>query len=264
MSSHGGSSLLVVKFGGTSLATPQRVRRAAERLGALRARGHAIVAVVSAAAGTTDRILDWLTDLSGGGGADREADRALATGEVLSAAFLATALKACGVPARSLTGAEAGIHAEGWFGAGRPTRLDRAPIHSVLEAGLLPVVAGFQASLEGSGETVTLGRGASDLSAVFLALHLSASECHIVTDVDGVYAHDPRVRRKSARFASLSHGHLCELARGGARVVQAAAAELARDHGLPLRIYHYRAPLTQSNGTVVGHGEPGSGLPVSA
>jgi aspartate kinase len=249
MSSHGGSSLLVVKFGGTSLATPQRVRRAAERLGALRARGHAVVAVVSAAAGTTDRILDWLTDLSGGGGADREADRALATGEVLSAAFLATALKACGVPARSLSGA---------------TRLDRTPIHSVLEAGFLPVVAGFQASLEDSGETVTLGRGASDLSAVFLALHLSASECHIVTDVDGVYAHDPRVRRKSTRFASLSHGHLCELARGGARVVQAAAAELARDHGLPLRIYHYRAPLNQPAGTVVGPGESGLDLPVSA
>jgi aspartate kinase len=264
MSSHGGSSLLVVKFGGTSLATPQRVRRAAERLGALRARGHAVVAVVSAAAGTTDRILDWLTDLSGGGGADREADRALATGEVLSAAFLATALKACGVPARSLSGAEAGIRAEGWFGAGRPTRLDRTPIHSVLEAGFLPVVAGFQASLEDSGETVTLGRGASDLSAVFLALHLSASECHIVTDVDGVYAHDPRVRRKSTRFASLSHGHLCELARGGARVVQAAAAELARDHGLPLRIYHYRAPLNQPAGTVVGPGESGLDLPVSA
>jgi aspartate kinase len=241
MSSHGGSSLLVVKFGGTSLATPQRVRRAAERLGVLRARGHAVVAVVSAAAGTTDRILDWLSDLSAGGG-----------------------LKACGVPALSLTGGEAGIRAEGGFGAGRPTRLDRGPIHSALEAGLVPVVAGFQASLESSGETVTLGRGASDLSAVFLALNLSASECHIVTDVDGVYAHDPRVRRKPARFASLSHGDLCELARGGARVVQAAAAELARDHGLPLRVYHYRAPLSQSTGTVVGHGGPGSGLPVSA
>ena len=264
MSSHDGSSLLVVKFGGTSLATPQRVRRAAERLGGFRARGYAVVAVVSAAAGATDRILDWLADLSGGGAPDRETDRALATGEALSAAFLATALKACGVPALSLTGSEAGIRAEGRFGAGRPSRLDQAPIRSALEAGLLPVVAGFQASLEGSGETVTLGRGASDLSAVFLALNLSASECHIVTDVDGVFAHDPRVQRRSARFASLSHGHLCELAQGGARVVQAAAAELARDHQLPLRIYHYRAALNQPAGTVVGPGEPGLDLPVSA
>jgi len=264
MSSSPGSSLLVVKFGGTALATPKRIRRASARLAGLRARGHAIVAVVSAAAGTTDRILDWLVGLAGTGAPDREADRALATGEALSAAFLAAALNSHGIPARSLSGGEAGLRAEGGFGAGQLHRLDPAAIRLALEAGCLPVVAGFQAALESSGDTVTLGRGASDLTAVFLAAHLSATECHIVTDVDGVYADDPRRWRAAPRFASLSHDRLCELAQGGARVVQVAAAELARDHRVPLRIYHYRAPVDRPAGTTVGLPGFDLDLPVSA
>ena len=263
MSLSRGSSLLVVKFGGTSLATPERVRRAAARLGALRARRHALVVVVSAAAGTTDRILDWLLELSDGP-TGREADRALATGEALSSAFLAFALTSRGIPARSLSGGEAGLLAEGPFGAGELCRLDPSAIRLTLEAGFLPVVAGFQAALADSGETVTLGRGASDLTAVFLAAHLSAAECHIVTDVDGVYSDDPRQQPAAERYSSLSHEDLCEVVHRGARVVHTTAAELARDHRVPLRIYHHHAPVDRPGGTTVGPTGFDRELPVSA
>jgi aspartate kinase len=259
-----GPSLLVVKFGGTSLATPDRVRRATARLAALRARGHALVVVVSAAAGTTDRILDWLQQLSGGGPTDREADRALATGEALSAAFLATALTSRGIPARSLSGGEAGLVAEGRFGAGELRHLDPSAIRLTLDSGFVPVVAGFQAALVDSGETVTLGRGASDLTAVFLAARLGAAECHIVTDVDGVYTDDPRRRPAAERYTSLSHDGLCEVVHRGARVVHTAAADLARDHGVPLRIYHFHAPTDRPGGTTVGGSSSELELPVSA
>jgi aspartate kinase len=221
------------------------------------------VAVVSAAAGTTDRILDWLAQLGGGVVGDREADRALATGEELSAALLAAALSSRGVLARSLSGGEAGLRAEGTFGAGELRHLDPVALRFALQAGVLPVVAGFQAALLDSGETVTLGRGASDLTAVFLAAQLSADECHIVTDVDGVYADDPR-RRAAPRFASLSHARLCELAHGGARVVQTVAADLARERSVRLRIYHYRASVDFPGGTTVGQPSLDRELPVSA
>lgn len=261
--SHAPASPVVVKFGGTSLATPRRVRLAASRLASLQAGGRAVVAVVSAAAGTTDRILDWLGEMGAPGDAARESDRALATGEALSAALLATALAASGTAARSLTGGEAGLRARGPFGAGELCRLDGAAIASLLAGGVIPVVAGFQARVD-SGETVTLGRGASDLTAVFLSAHLPADECHIVTDVDGVHMSDPRLHRSARRIPVLSHEELCGLAHAGAKVVQGAAAELARDHRVRLRIYHYRAPVDRPGGTTVVSPAEGAALKVSA
>jgi aspartate kinase len=256
--------LLVVKFGGTSLASPARVRRAAARLARLEREGYRVVSVVSAAAGTTDRILGWHADVSGEGRLDREADRALATGELLSAALLSAALGAKGLRSRSFTGREAGIIAEGPHGAGRLERLDPEPLNSALATGTIPVVAGFQAGLAGTGETVTLGRGASDLTAVFLAAHLGAPECHIVTDVDGVYSSDPRRGGRGAKFRRLSHERLCQLARDGARVVQVEAAELAHAHGISLRIYHYRAPHDRPGGTTVADSPESDTIAVSA
>jgi aspartate kinase len=209
-----------------------------------------VVAVVSAAGGATDRITRMLAAVSAGRPHPREADRALATGEDLSAALLASALAALGVPARSLRGGEAGVRVEGGFCGGRIARIDPAPLRSLLDAGLVPVVSGFQGA-RADGETVTLGRGASDLSAVAIAAALGAAECHIVTDVAGVFDRDPRVDAAARVFPRLTHGELLRLAVDGAKVVHPEAAREAQRSGVPLRIHHFRAPFEGDHGTVV-------------
>jgi aspartate kinase len=179
----------------------------------------------------------------------READRALATGEALSSAVLAAALEASGVRARSLSGAEGGILAAGPFGSAAILRVETARIERLLAAAVVPVVAGFQGGRD-DGETVTLGRGSSDTTAVALAAALGA-ECHIVTDVAAVFDRDPRVDPDARALPSLTADELVALAESGAKVVQAGAAHLARDAGVPLHIYSFRAPLSGQGGTVV-------------
>jgi len=244
------SAILVIKLGGTSLASAARIRRAARRLRAHARAGRRVVAVVSAAGGTTDRIVRMLAGASGRRPAPREADRALATGEDLSAALLASALAALGVSARSLRGGEAGVRAEGGFCGGRIARVDPAPLRALLDAGVVPVVSGFQGARV-DGETLTLGRGASDLSAVAIAAALGPAECHIVTDVAGVFDRDPRHDAGARFFPALTHGELLRLAVDGAKVVHPEAAREARRSRVPLRIYHFRAPLDGEQGTVV-------------
>jgi len=243
-------STLVLKFGGTSLGTAARVRRAARRLRAHARAGRRVVAVVSAAGGATDRIARLLAAVSHGRPAPREADRALATGEDLSAALLASALAALGVAARSLRGGEAGVRAEGGHCGGRIARVDPAPLRALLDAGVVPIVSGFQGA-RADGETVTLGRGASDLSAVALAAALGPAECHIVTDVEGVFDRDPRAGADARFFPRLTHGELRRLAEAGAKVIHPEAAREAQRAGVPLRIYHFRAPLSGEPGTRV-------------
>ncbi|HEU4562335.1 MAG TPA: hypothetical protein VFS20_31180 [Longimicrobium sp.] len=244
------STPLVIKFGGTSLATASRIRRAARRVRAQLRRGRRVAVVVSANGGATDRIVRLLAQVSAGGRpAPREADRALATGEDLSAALLASALGALGIAARSLRGGEAGVWADGGFCGGRIRQVDSSPLRELLNAGIIPVVSGFQ-GLREDGETVTLGRGASDLSAVAIAGALGA-ECHIVTDVRGVYDRDPRADAAARLFDRIDHGQLVRLAERGARVVQREAALEAQRRGVPLRIYHFAASLEADTGTVV-------------
>jgi len=244
------SDILVVKLGGTSLASAARVRLAARRLRAHARAGRRVVAVVSAAGGATDRIARMLAAVSRGRPHPREADRALATGEDLSAALLASALAALGIPSRSLRGGEAGVRVEGGFCGGRIERVDPAPLRALLDAGIVPIVSGFQGA-RADGETVTLGRGASDLSAVAIAAALGPAECHIVTDVEGVFDRDPRVDAAAHFFPRLTHGELLRLAETGAKVVHAEAAREAKRAGVPLRIHHFRAPLDGEHGTVV-------------
>ena len=238
----------VIKFGGTSLATAARVLRAAARVRAHLRRGRSVVVVVSAAAGATDRILARAARVSGAAAA-RETDRALATGEELSAALLAAALVASGVRARSLRGGEAGVEAVGEFGAGGIRRVHDVSLRRLLERGIVPVVSGFQGRRD-DGETLTLGRGGSDTSAVAIAAALRAP-CDIVTDVEGVFDRDPRTDPAALRHDELTHAELLELADAGARVVHPAAARLALEHGVDLRIYHFRAPLSGRAGTRV-------------
>lgn len=259
------SRVLVIKFGGTSLRTAARIRGAARRVAAHRRRGRSVVVVVSATAGTTDRIVRQLarTAASGRPGA-READRALATGEDLAAALLASALCGAGVRSRSLRGGEAGVRAEGGFCGGRIAAVDAAPLRALLGAGTVPVVSGFQGVRE-DGETVTLGRGASDLSAVALAA--AGAECHVVTDVRGVFDRDPRTEPQARFFGHLRYDEPVSLAERGAKVIHPEAAVQARRFGVPLRIYHFQAPLAGA-GTVVSADAPpsrvelrGSGVP---
>ena len=248
------AGILVVKFGGTSLGTPARIRRAARRVAALVASGRRVVAVVSAMGHTTDQILGTLGALAAGRSASaaREVDRALATGEDLSAALLAAALHVLGVPARSLRGGEAGVRAAGAFGAARVSRVDARRLRALLARGVVPVVSGFQGQRRDL-EVATLGRGGSDTSAVAIAASLGPAPCHIVTDVDAVYDRDPRLHADARPIPRLSHAELLELARTGAQVVAAEAARLAAERGVPLRVLAFDArPDDERSGTFVG------------
>ena len=241
--------LIVIKFGGTSLGTAARVRRAARRVRAHVRAGDRVVAVVSAAGNTTDRILARLRSVDRERCA-REYDRALATGEDLSAAVFAAALESLGVRARSLRGGEAGIVAEGEHGAASLHTLDATSLRTLLAQDIVPVVAGFQA-IRPDGETVTLGRNGSDATAVFLAGKLHANACHIVTDVAFVCDADPRINPQARALPHLSHGALRELTESGSEVVQHAAALLAEQFGTPLHVYHFDARDHEPRGTVV-------------
>ena len=241
--------LLVLKFGGHALANPTRVRIAARRIAAWRRRGVDVVAVASAPAGLTDRLLASAARVSSPA-AHRELDRLLATGEDRSTSLLALALAAIDVPAKSLRGVEAGIQAGGDFGSGHVTEVDVTPLLALLGQGVVPVVAGFQAARL-DGETITFGRGGSDLTAVVLASALRADECHLIKDVDGVHTHDPRQAPQALRIPSLSHDDLLHFARSGSRVVHAGAAQHARNTAIELRVYSYRAPL-DGTGTRIG------------
>jgi aspartate kinase len=268
------NNVVVLKFGGTSVASPARLRRAAARIRAHRRAGRSVVVVVSAAGQSTDHLLAWTQGVERAGGAApaapaaaeggaREIDRALATGEDRSAALLALALWRLGVPARSLRGGEAGVRVAGDFGAGTIAGVERGRIDQLLEAGIVPVVSGFQGERE-DGETLTLGRGGSDISAVALAAALGNVPCHIVTDVDAVYDRDPRQDPEARPFAALGYAELVALTESGAEVLHPAAARLAERYGVPLRVYHHRAPLVGA-GTRVGprRGAAGAAAPTS-
>lgn len=303
--------VVVLKFGGTALASPPRVRRAAERVRAQVRAGRTVVVVVSAAGRETDRLLarigavaaaeqghrpagprvprgengtgpivaaggalDTTADVIGSlgdvanGAATRELDRILATGEDRSAGLLALALTLAGVPARSLRGGEAGIRGAGDFGAGAIERVETELLHHLLGTGIVPVISGFQA-VRADGETVTLGRGGSDISAVAIAAALGAATCHIVTDVDAVYDRDPRVDPGARPFASLEHAELIALTEAGAEVVHPRAARLAAAHAIPLRVYGHRAPNRdgsgsgENGGTWIGRIMHSAGTPVA-
>lgn len=239
------SGPVVLKFGGTSLGTPARILRAAERVAALHRKGRDVVAVVSARGHTTDRILKDLERLGAekAAAARRETDRVLATGEDLSAGLLAATLNTLGVPAKSLRGGEAGIRADGEFGTGRILEVDPSRLIELLSAGIVPVVSGFQGE-RADHETVTLGRGGSDTSAVAIAAALGSALCDIVTDVDAVYDRDPRRDPSAKAFVELTHEELLDLTTAGSQVVHPEAARLAQRHEIPLRVYSYSAPVS--------------------
>jgi aspartate kinase len=226
------ASLVVQKFGGSSLADADRIRRVARRIARERAKGAELVAVVSAMGDTTDELLalaEAITDEPD----SRELDVLLATGEHQSATLVSMALHAIGVPAISLTGAQAGITTDGRHGRARIAGVEPRRIRTELDAGKVVIVAGFQGVSQAAGqdgetttETTTLGRGGSDTTAVALAARLGADRCQIFTDVRGIYTADPRFVPGARQLSIIGYEEMLELAHQGAQVMQTRAVEL--------------------------------------
>ena len=228
-------ALLVQKYGGSSVADVARIGAVAARIAADRAAGNSVVAVVSAMGDTTDDLLALAAQVTGGALPDaREQDALLATGEIQSAALLAMALRARGVEAVSLSGAQAGISADGTFGKGRIAAIEPKRVREEVSAGRVVIVAGFQ-GVSGT-ETTTLGRGGSDTSAVALAAALGAERCQIFTDVTGVYTADPRVVAEARQLQVIGYEEMLELANQGAQVMQTRAVELGWVNGVTIEV----------------------------
>jgi len=225
-------ALIVQKYGGTSVGTIDRIKAVAERVARARRRGDQLVVVVSAMAGETNRLLQLGAQLSEAP-YPRESDALVATGEQVSAALLAIRLNALGCPAKSLLGHQLRIMTDSCHGAAKIKSVNRERIEQALEAGYVVVVAGFQ-GVTPDGDITTLGRGASDLTAVALAAALQAAACEIYTDVDGVYTADPNICPKARRLDRISYDEMLEMAGLGAKVLQLRSVELARRYNVPL------------------------------
>ncbi|MBI3746790.1 MAG: aspartate kinase [Chloroflexi bacterium] len=221
--------LVVQKFGGSSVADADRIRRVARRIARERAAGCDLVVVVSAMGDTTDELLALAEAITDEPDA-RELDMLLATGEHQSATLVSMALHSLGAPAISLTGAQAGITTDGRYGRARIANVEPARIREELHRGNIVIVAGFQgqsAVAAGQAEITTLGRGGSDTTAVALAAALRADRCQIFTDVRGIYTADPRVVTTARQLPVIGYEEMLELAHQGAQVMQVRAVELA-------------------------------------
>ncbi|WP_234380092.1 aspartate kinase [Streptomyces sp. CMB-StM0423] len=239
-------AVLVQKYGGTSLQTLDRVRRAALRIEEAWRRGPSVAVVVSARGGRTDELLRLAADV-GAPAASRELDQLLAVGEAESAALMALTLGAMGVPAVSLTGAQAGIRTTDRHGDALVSGIGAERVRAALAGGRVAVVTGFQ-GVDGAGDVATLGRGGSDTTAVALAARLRAATCEIYTDVDGVFTADPRVLPAARCLPWVDPGVMAEMAFAGARVLHTRCIELAAMEGVEVRV---RNVSSQAPGTTV-------------
>lgn len=239
-------SIVVQKYGGTSVGSLARIRAVAERVQRAKQVGHDVVVVVSAMAGETDRLLHLAHDVSATPDT-RELDMLLATGEMVSIALLAMTLKEAGCQAASFTGTQGGIVTNSAHTRARIKQITATRLRKALDAGVVPVVAGFQGSSEAQDFT-TLGRGGSDLTAVALAAALQADVCEIYTDVDGVYSADPNVVPDARQLARVSYDEMLELARLGAKVLQARAVLFAKKYAVSVVV---RSSFTESEGTLI-------------
>lgn len=224
---------IVLKFGGTSVADPERIRTGAGRVAGCVRSGLRVAVVVSAMGSTTNKLIALSDETSGGMPDRRELDQLLATGEQQSAALMAMELARQACPSVSFTGAQAGFLAEGPWGEGRILSVNPVRVEEACASGRVAVVTGFQAATV-SGDTITLGRGGSDLSAIALAGALGADSCRIFTDVDGVFSADPRKVPGAARIDCLSWEECLEMTFLGAKVMQSRSIEMAERLELPL------------------------------
>src|SRR5579884_873350 len=240
--------ILVQKYGGSSLASAERIRAVAERVIASHRADQPIVVVVSAMGDTTDDLIKLARQLAEEPD-DRELDLLLSTGETISCTLMAMTLRHMGHEAISLTGAQAGIRTDSSYSRARIVAVDPSRVHRELAAGRIVVVAGFQ-GITDEFDITTLGRGGSDTTAVAMAAILRANLCEIYTDVDGVYTADPRLEPRARKLAEISYEEMLELAQQGARVMHPRAVELGSGYGIPIVV---RSSFNTNPGTVI-HG----------
>ena len=240
-------SLIVQKYGGTSMGSPERIREVAKRVARFVKEGHQVVVVPSAMAGETNRLLGLAKELNPDPN-PRELDVIASTGEQVSIGLLSLALMAIGVKARSYTGFQVKILTDDAFTKARILSIDDANIRKDLAEGHVVVVAGFQ-GMDSAGNITTLGRGGSDTTGVALAAALKADECQIYTDVDGVYTTDPRIEPEARRLSTITFEEMLELASLGSKVLQIRSVEFAGKYKVKLRVL---SSFTDVNSTDMG------------
>lgn len=227
-------SLIVQKYGGTSVGSVDRIKAVAEKVKAFKALGHQVVVVVSAMSGETNRLIGLAKEMQANP-APREMDVLVSTGEQVTIALLSMALTEIGCPARSYTGGQVRILTDSAHTKARIQEIDQDSMRADLDQGRVLVVAGFQ-GVDEQGNITTLGRGGSDTTAVALAAALKADECQIYTDVDGVYTTDPRVEPRARRLDSITFEEMLEMASQGSKVLQIRSVEFAGKYRVPLRV----------------------------
>ncbi|MFE7742206.1 aspartate kinase [Nocardia sp. NPDC057455] len=240
-------ALVVQKYGGSSVATAERIRRVAERIVETKKQGHDVVVVCSAMGDTTDELLDLAQQVAPSPPA-REMDMLLTSGERISNALVAMAIHSLGAEARSFTGSQAGVITTGAHGNAKIIDVTPGRVRDALDQGLVVLVAGFQGVSQDSRDVTTLGRGGSDTTAVALAAALQADVCEIYTDVDGVFTADPRIVPDAQRLEQVSYEEMLELAACGAKVLMLRCVEYARRYNVPV---HVRSSYTDKQGTYV-------------
>ncbi|MFA7594261.1 MAG: aspartate kinase, partial [Thiohalobacteraceae bacterium] len=238
--------LIVQKYGGTSVGSPERIAAVADRVIDYRRRGHDVIVVLSAMSGETDRLIKLAKSMSSKPD-PRELDVLLATGEQVTIALLCMALHERGCPARSYTGQQVHIRTDSAFNKARIQEIEGVRIRKDLTDGKVVVVAGFQ-GVDEQGNITTLGRGGSDTTAVGLAVALQADECQIYTDVDGVYTTDPRVVPEARRLERVTFEEMLEMASLGSKVLQIRAVEFAGKYNVPLRVL---SSFQEGEGTLI-------------
>lgn len=239
-------ALIVQKYGGTSVGSPERIEAVADKVKAWHERGDQLVVVVSAMSGETNRLLELAGQIERRP-RPRELDVLVSTGEQVTIALLAMALQKRGVPARSYTGAQIPLRTDSAHTKARILEIGQEHIRADLEAGRVVVVAGFQ-GVDAGGNITTLGRGGSDTSAVAIAAALKADECQIYTDVDGVYTTDPRVVSRARRLKRITFEEMLEMSSLGAKVLQIRAVEFAGKYNVPLRVL---SSFQEGEGTLI-------------
>ena len=244
--------LIVQKFGGSSVADAEGMKRVAARIVATKRSGNQVVVVVSAMGDTTDELIDLanqITPMPAG----RELDMLLTAGERISMALLAMAISNLGHEARSFTGSQAGVITDSAHGRARIIDVTPGRIQEALKAGAIAIVAGFQGISQDTKDITTLGRGGSDTTAVALAAALDADVCEIYTDVDGVFSADPRVVPQAQKLKSVTYEEMLELAASGAKVLHLRCVEYARRYDMPI---HVRSSFSTNEGTWVVKNHP--------
>ena len=241
-------SLIVQKFGGSSVSDADGIKRVARRVADTYRAGNQVVVVVSAMGDTTDDLLDLAAEVSSNPGASRELDMLLTAGERISMAALAMAVNDLGVQAKSFTGSQAGMITDGIHGSARLVEVNPDRIQRAIDEGDIAVIAGFQGMNRQTGDITTLGRGGSDTTAVALAAALGADVCEIYSDVDGVFSADPRVVASAKKLDVITSEEMLEMAANGSKILHLRSVEYARRFNLKL---HVRSSFSQLEGTIV-------------